>query len=207
MSLGSDPRFVEMNERMCGGLRKAGLPDEPTPALAHLERAASLKFDNQRSALAEIEAALADDPNNARAYSEAGEIKMYLGQGEEGVTDVETALRLSSNDKEAPTWLSHLCWLHTKLAHWEQGIEWCEKAIAAGAPQKSWVLGQLAGAYAWAGREKEAKEVVARLHDVDPNFTVQTYLTNAEHLGGSATYQAQAARAAEGMRKAGVPEE
>jgi TolB-like protein/Flp pilus assembly protein TadD len=28
MSLGSDPRFVEMNERMCEGLRKAGMPAE-----------------------------------------------------------------------------------------------------------------------------------------------------------------------------------
>ena len=28
MSLGGDPRFVEMNERMHDGLRKAGMPEE-----------------------------------------------------------------------------------------------------------------------------------------------------------------------------------
>jgi tetratricopeptide (TPR) repeat protein len=202
-----DPTFKAQWARILECLRKAGLPDEPTTALAHLERAVSLKFDNQSSALAEIEAVLAGDPNNARAHAEAGEIKMYLGRGEEGVVDVETALRLSPNDKEATAWLARLCYLHTKLAHWELGIEWCEKALAAGTPAKSWVLSQLAGAYAWTGRDKEAKEAVARLHDIDPHFTVQTYLTNAEILRGTAGYQAQAARAAEGMRKAGVPEE
>jgi TolB-like protein/Tfp pilus assembly protein PilF len=202
-----NPTFKAQWARIVEGLRKAGLPDEPTPALTHLERAVSLKFNEQSSALAEIEAVLADDPNNARAYAEAGEIKMYLGRAEEGIADVEKALSLSPDDKEVPTWLSRICHLHTKLAHWDQGIESCEKAIAAGTPAKSWVLSQLAGAYAWTGHDKEAKETVARLHDVDPNFTVQTYLTNAEILRGDTTYQAQAARAAEGMRKAGVPEE
>jgi hypothetical protein len=68
------------------------------------------------------------------------------------------------------------------------------------------VLAQLAGAHAWAGHDKEAKEAVVRLHDVDPNFTVQTYLTNADYYDDP-TYKAQAARLAEGMRKAGVLEE
>ena len=101
-------------------------------------------------ALKEVEAVIADEPDNAEALGLAGHVKMYLGRGEEGVADVETALRLSPNDKRAPAWLSRLCYLQTKLANWEAGIEWCEKAIAAGAPEKSWVLSQLAGAYALA---------------------------------------------------------
>jgi hypothetical protein len=92
------------------------------------------------------------------------------------------------------------------LAHWEPGIEWCEKAITADTPEKSWVLGALAGAYGWAGDDKEAKEAVARLRDVDPNFTVQTYLTYADFYDDPA-FKAQMARIAEGMRKAGVQEE
>jgi tetratricopeptide (TPR) repeat protein len=175
--------------------------------MAHLARADSLNNARQpKLALAEVEAVIADDPNNAKAHADAGFYKMYLGRSEEGVADVETALRLDPNGKEAPTWLTRLCYLHTKLAHWGEGIEWCEKAIAAGAPAKSWVLSNLAGAYAWAGRDKEAKEAAARLHNVDPNFTVQTYLTLADFYDDP-TYKAQTARLVEGMRKAEMPEE
>jgi adenylate cyclase len=203
-----DPTFKAQWARIVEGLRKAGLPDEPTAAKAHLARAQALNDNAQKtnSALKEVEAAIAEEPDNAQAHGLAGLLKMYLGRGEEGVADIETALRLSPNDKIAPTWLSRLCYLHTKLANWEAGIEWCEKAIAAGTPEKSWVLGQLAGAHAWLGHDQEAKEAVARLHDLDPHFTVQTYLTNAE-TRDNPTYRAQATRAAEGMRKAGVPED
>jgi adenylate cyclase len=202
-----DPTFKAQWARIVEGLHKAGLPDEQTPAKRHLARAEVLNNDhNASAALKEVEAVIADDPNNAEAQGLAGIAKMYLGRAEEGVADLETALRLSPNDKMAPTWLARLCYLQTKLANWEAGIEWCEKAIAAGTPEKSWVLSQLAGAHAWLGHGKEAKEVVARLHGVDPYFTVQTYLTNAE-TRDNPTYRAQATRAAEGLRKAGVPED
>jgi tetratricopeptide (TPR) repeat protein len=207
----SDPTFKAQWARMVEGLRKAGLPDEPTPVMAHLARADSLNNASQpKSALAEVEAVIADDHSNPKAYADAGYYKMFLGRSEEGVTDVETALRLSPNDKEVPAWFSRLCYLHTMLAHWEQGIEWCEKAIAAETPENSWekpwVLAPLAGAYGWAGHDKGAKEAVARLHDVDPNFTVLTYLTYADYYDDP-TFKAQVARIAEGMRKAGVQEE
>jgi adenylate cyclase len=202
-----DPTFKAQWARIVEGLRKAGLPDEPTAAKAHLVRAEVLASNGHASeALKEAEAVIADDPNNAEARGLAGYVKMYLGRGEEGVADLETALRLSPNDKRVPAWLGRLCYLETKVGNWEAGIEWCEKAIAAGTPEKSWVLSQLAGAYSWLGRDNEAKDAVARLHDLDPHFTVQTYLTNAE-TRDNPTYRAQATRAAEGLRKAGVPEE
>jgi TolB-like protein/DNA-binding winged helix-turn-helix (wHTH) protein len=201
-----DPTFKAQWARIVEGLRKAGLPDEPTTVMAHLARADSLNNARQpKLALIEVEAVIAEDNNN-KAYADAGYYKMYLGRSEEGVADVETALRLNPNDKETPTWLTRLCYLHTKLAHWGQAIEWCEKAITAQTSAKSWVLSQLAGAYAWAGHDKEAKEAVVRLHDLDPNFTVQTYLTNADFYDDP-TFRAQAARLAEGMRKAGMLEE
>ena len=202
-----DPTLKAQWARIVEGLRKAGLPDEPTPVMEHLARANSLNNAPQpKSAFAEVEAVIADDPNNAKANADAGFYKMYLGRSQEGVADVERALRLNPNGKEAPRWLTRLCYLHTKLAHWQQGIEWCEKAIEADTPAKSWALGQLAGAYAWAGHDKEAKEAVVGLHNVDPNFTVETYLTNADFYDDR-TFRAQAARLAEGIRRAGVLEE
>jgi tetratricopeptide (TPR) repeat protein len=203
----SDPTFKAQWARIVEGLRKAGLPDEPTPVMAHLAMANMLyQAHRPKSALAEVETAIADDPDNAKAHADAGYYKMYLGRSEDGIAGLETALRLSPHDGGVPLWQSYLCRGYNLLGRWEQAAEWCEKAIAADTPAKPWVLVQLAGAYAWAGHDKEAKEAVARLHEVDPNFTVQTYLTNADFYDDP-TYKAQAARLAEGMRKAGVPEE
>src|SRR5262249_30215019 len=133
------------------------------------------------------------------------------GRSEEGVADVETALRLSPNDEEAPTWRAYLCILHGKLAQWEQAIQWCDEAekTIAGATWSGWktrALANLAAAYAWAGRDREAKETIERLRILDPHFTALTYQMNID-LRPNPTYRAQTARALEGMRKAGLPEE
>jgi hypothetical protein len=104
------------------------------------------------------------------------------------------------------TWLANLCYLRGKLAQWEQTIEWCEKAMAAGTPQKSRSLANLTAAYAWTGHDKEASETIERLRNVDPHFTALTYQTIIDNRPNP-TYQAQTARVLEGMRKAGLPEE
>ena len=60
-----------------------------------------------------VEAVIADDPNNAKAYAGADYYKMFLGRSEEGIADVERALWLSPTE---PTWLAYLCFLHIELA-------------------------------------------------------------------------------------------
>jgi hypothetical protein len=69
-----------------------------------------------------------------------------------------------------------MCHLHTHLTQWEQAIEWCGKSIASGnASMFPYV--DLAAANAWAGHDKEAKEAVAGLRKLYPDFTVQTWVT------------------------------
>jgi adenylate cyclase len=115
---------------------------------------------------------------------------------------VETAFRLSPRDPGVPGWQFYVCHLHTHLAQWEQAIEWCNKAIAAG----PWMypLVDLAAANAFAGHEKEAKEAVAQLQKVNPGFTVQTWA--GIHWSDDPTFNDQYTRIVEGLRKAGLPE-
>jgi hypothetical protein len=62
-----DPTFKVQWARIVEGLRKAGLPDEPTPTQAHLARAFALSdANNASSAPKEVEAVIADDPNMPR---------------------------------------------------------------------------------------------------------------------------------------------
>ena len=186
----------------CRTSRRAPRGVSPGP-IAELEHGWDL-------ALKEVEAVIVDDPNNAKAHANAGFYKLLLGRSEEGIADVETALRLSPNDDEAPTWLAYLCFLHSHLAQWEQTIEWCRKAEDALPGAHGWsgwktrALADFAAAYAWTGHDKEAREAMERLKLLDLNFTALTVQTNVDT---NPTFQAQTARVLEGMRKAGMPEE
>jgi adenylate cyclase len=184
----------------------AALAIRPHDEWAHMAKAWGFERKQEyRSAIAEAEAAIGDNPNNANAIAYAGFWKMYLGHSEDGVAGVERALRLSPHDFQEPIWQVHLCYLHNHLAQWEQSIEWCERALANNVREREGALGSLAAAYAWAGHDKEAKEAVAELRKLDPSFTLQSVA--ADHPSDDPTYRAQSARIFEGLRKAGLPEE
>jgi adenylate cyclase len=154
-------------------------------------------------ALTETEMAIADDRNNARAYGNAGLYKMNPGHSQDGIVDVETALRLDPHSTDAPLWQSRLCYLRAHLGQWEKAIEQCEKAVAA-KPDDNGSLADLAAAYAWAGHDKEAKETAAKLQARDPKFLqgIHTYVDAHD----DPTYKAEMERLIEGLRKAGLPE-
>jgi TolB-like protein/class 3 adenylate cyclase/Tfp pilus assembly protein PilF len=179
---------------------------QPQNSSAHAAKAWLLSVKPPRrypQAIAEAEAAIADDNNNADAHARAGFWKMFIGHSEDGFAGVETALRLSPRDPSVWNWQYFICHLHAHLAQWEQAIEWCRKAIT-GNPKNWYTYVDLAAANAWAGHEKEAREAAAQLQELYPGFTVQTWA--GIHWTENATFNAQYARIVEGLRKAGVPE-
>jgi adenylate cyclase len=153
--------------------------------------------------IAGYETAIALDPNYADAHANAGFQRIYLGRSEEGFAGIETAFRLSPRDRSVSWWQYFMCHLHTHLEHWEQSIEWCNKATA-GMPEVFYPYVDLAAAHAFAGHDKEAKEAAAQLQKLYPGFTVQTLL--GWHWTDDPTFNAQYQRLAEGLRKAGVPD-
>jgi tetratricopeptide (TPR) repeat protein len=179
----------------------AAVPDD---SAAHRVKAWLFYAERQwPQAIAEADAAIADNPNNAQAHAARGFFEVYLGRAEDGFSRLETAFRLSPRDPDVPYWQHQVCVLHNFLAQWEQAIEWCGKALA-GAPENLYAWVHLAAANAWAGHEKEAREAVAQLQKIYPGFTVQTYATM--HYSDDPTYKAQRSRTVEGLRKAGLPE-
>ena len=163
-------------------------------------------FFNERQwgpAVAQAEAAIALDNNNARAHAWATFWRMFLGHAEDGFAGVETALRLSPRDLDVPWWQFYMCALHAQLAQWERAIEWCDKSVA-GMPEVWYPLVGLAAANAWAGRDKEARDAAAQLQKVYPGFTVQTWA--GIRWTEDPTFNGQNQRIIEGLRKAGLPE-
>ena len=146
---------------------------EPDNSAAHMVKGDLFFDDHQiRPAIAEAEAAIQFDPNNADAHAQASFWNMFVGRSEDGFTGVETALRLSPRDPLKPFWQFYMCHLHTHLAQWEEAIDWCGKSISNDA-RNFYPLVDLAAANAWAGHDKEAKEAAAQLQKVYPGFTVQ----------------------------------
>ena len=181
----------------------AALALRPDDSEAHLIKALLFERKSQwRSAIAEAETAIADDPNNARAIATATFYRMFVGHAEDGIAGQETALRLSPRDPMAPIWQVHLCYLYNHLAQWEQSIEWCEKALANNVKEKAGALAALAVANALAGHDREAKQAVAELRKVDPNWQTGAGVPQSD----DPTFIAQQARIVEGLRKAGLLE-
>jgi adenylate cyclase len=182
----------------------AALGLQPDDSWAHSSKAFVLFAERQwKPAVAQAEAAIALDRNNARNHAFAGFWKMFLGQSEDGFAGVEAAFRLSPRDPNVPWWQFYTCALHASLAHWEQAISWCEKSVANN-PQAWYPLVVLAAANAWAGRDTEAKEAAGQLQKVYPGFTVQTW--SGIHWSDDPTFNTQNQRIIEGLRKAGLPE-
>ena len=185
-------------------LADSALALQPDDAWAHMAKAQVFFTKRQwKAAISQAEAALADDPNNASAHANFSFWNMFLGHSEDGFAGIETALRLSPRDPGVTTWQFYMCHLHTHLAQWEKAIEWCGKSIASG-NDSMYPYVDLAAANAWAGHDNEAKEAVAQLRKLYPDFTVQSWA--GIHWSDDPTFNEQYARIVEGLRKAGLPE-
>jgi adenylate cyclase len=177
----------------------------PEIARAHFAMSSSLWANKQiDGAIAEAEAAIAINPNLAEAYARVGYFKVYLGRAAEGFPGVETALRLSPRDPGRWWWEYNICSLHWHLEQWDQAIEWCRKSIAA--QPTTFNYSALAAAYAWTGRDAEARAAVVELLKLKPGYTGQQWMNSVKKLSDNPTYQRELQPVLEGLRKAGLPE-
>ena len=175
----------------------------PDYAQAHHAKGCALSLKKQYdAAIAEYEAAIANDRNFADAYANATYLNIYKGHAAEAFSGVETALRLSPRDPFRAGWEYWICHLHTHLMQWDQAIEWCRKAVATYPFELAYI--DLAADYAWAGREADARAAVAELLKLSPGYTVQKF-ANIK-LTDNPTFNREFQRIVDGLRKAGLRE-
>jgi adenylate cyclase len=135
-----------------------------------------------------------------------GWYRLFLGRAAEAFSGVETATRLSPRDPVRPFWEYFICHLHSHLAQWEQALDHCRLA-AQGLPNVWYPQLDLVLVNAWLGRDAEAKVAVANLLKLMPGFTVQSMIAWGARYSDNPVYNQQIAHMAEGLRKAGFPEE
>jgi adenylate cyclase len=113
------------------------------------------------------------------------------------------ALRLGPRDPGRSQWGWEVCHLHAHLAQWDQAIEWRQKLLTNYPQYFPYV--DLAAAFAWTGRDADARASVAELLKLKPGFTVQQWVNRKR--SDNPTYLREEQPILEGLRKAGLREQ
>ena len=144
--------------------------------------------------------AVAANPNDSLAWLHKGMLHAFCGQAEAGVDDTERALALSPLDPMKYYYDSLGASAAATAGRYERAIELAERSLEANCLHTS-TLRVLAISQTLCGRGDDARNTVARLLALEPDFTVQRFLARAP---GADFDVGQ--RFAGALREAGVPE-
>jgi TolB-like protein len=156
-------------------------------------------------AIAECERALALDRNFAFAHATTGMHKLHLDRAEETEAHVLEALRLSPRDALLNGWFAQAGFAKDFLCCYEEAVAWQRRSIDAN-PNYPTSHFHLAIALAHLGRLEEARAAAQVGLALAPHFTIASYLA-ANKFSDSPAHLAWRERQADGLRKAGLPEE
>ena len=151
-------------------------------------------------AAALIDRALVLNPNLAAAWLRSSWVRVYLGEPERVIEHAARAMRLSPLDPFLSGMQGATAFAHFFAGRYEQASAWSEKALRE-QPHYLTALRVAAASSALAGRLEEARQAIARLHQLDPALRVSNLkdripLRRPEDIS----------RYEDGLRKAGLPE-
>lgn len=192
----SDPQFDRTEAvRLLRLILSIGDSDPETLAWASIISAFMVGDSESETEMAERAVAL--NPNSYFAWSGRGWVCRIAGLPEEAVQSFERAIRLSPLDPTLHRVLVGMGMAFIELCRFDEAITVGKKALRQN-PSFSVAYHCLAAAFAHLRRDAEAQEAAARLLEVDPAFTISSWIAR----GG----QSNAKLLTEGLRKAGLPE-
>jgi adenylate cyclase len=141
--------------------------------------------------------AVALNPNSFNAWHLRGWVYRIAGLAEEAVRSFERAIRMSPVDPLLHRLSVGIGMAFIELRRFDEAIAASRKALRHN-PAHLGAYRCLASAFAHLGRDAEAREAAPRVLEVDPAFTISSWIAR----GG----QSNAKLLIEGLRKAGLPE-
>jgi adenylate cyclase len=141
--------------------------------------------------------AVALNPNSYLAWNLRGWVYRNAGPPEEAIRSFERAIRVSPVDPELHRSFTGLGYALIELRRFDEAIIAGKKAQRQNS-SFSPAYRCLASAFAHLGREAEAREAAARVLELDPAFSISTWIAR----GGQSNIELLT----EGLRKAGLPE-
>jgi adenylate cyclase len=140
--------------------------------------------------------AVALNPNSFLAWNGKGWVYRVAGLPEEALQSFERSVSISPVDPYLHSTFSGMGYVLIELGRFDEAIVSGKKAQRQNS-SFSPAYRCLASAFAHLGRDAEAHEAAARLLEVDPTFTISTWIAR----GG----QSNSKLVIEGLRKAGLP--
>jgi adenylate cyclase len=141
--------------------------------------------------------AVALNPNSFNAWHYRGWVYKNAGLSEEAVRSWERAMRVSPVDPLLHRSLGGMGTALIELRRFDEAVAAGKKALRQNSSHSA-IYRCLVSAFAHLGRDDEAREAAARLLEVDPAFTISSWIAR----GG----QSNSKLLIEGLRKAGLPE-
>jgi len=179
---------------------------DPTPLAHQVASAMLLHAHKHDEAIAEAKRAIAGDPNDADGYVSLANALSFTGKASEALELVERAIRL--NPHFPPYYLYQLGLARFGMKRLDEAAASLERALALNRDDY-WSLRLLLATYGLLGRREDA----AKLLEMIKRNEKRGWIAFFDPLTvRAATYwypfaePADAARFAEGLRKAGVPE-
>jgi tetratricopeptide (TPR) repeat protein len=148
-----------------------------------------------------VDRALALNPNLANCWQWGGLVKIWLGELDEAIARFERAMRLGPLNPYL--WISQLGAAHAHLlaGHYDEASAWAETALQ-NAPDHPAVLRIHAASNALGGRPERARRSIRRLLERNPAVRI----SSLKYVLGPYRRVEDAAKVAEGLRRAGLPE-
>jgi adenylate cyclase len=170
-------------------LQKAIALDDSN-AEAHSQLAFVYIFNNQNEkALEQAEKAVFLDPNSSTAHYGMGKVLTFANRDEEAISEYKKAIRLNPFPPNSYFWSLGLS--YAGIEHYEEAIEWCEKAIRQ-EPESLMARVMMTVVYSWSGRDDDARAEAAEVLRINPNFSLERFARRA------------APELTEALRKAGL---
>jgi adenylate cyclase len=198
---------AETDKRYAAELIDRALAKQPRSALAHTVKGETIRFGNPEAAIAEYDAALQIDPNYPPAYLSKGSALILSGRAREAFSPVQIALRLSPKDPLAFNMHYQVCHAHLHLREYAEAIDECRQSIILN--KEFWyAYPDLVVGYSETGQAEQARQALAALYQIRPEFTVQRFQQLAFTLSSNPQFRKEFDEIlVEGMRTAGVREQ
>lgn len=155
---------------------------------------------NLQIGAANIDRALALDPNSAAAWHLSGWVRLYLGDPETAVAHMARAMRLDPLGPMEIGMINGTAAAHFLAGRYDEAAEWAERAVHAAADYAP-ALRMAAASFALSGKSAQAKSAMDRMRRTDDELRCSTARPVVPFRG-----ERDIVRYIEGLRRAGLPE-
>jgi adenylate cyclase len=191
-----DPQF-ERKEAVRLARLALSIDDSDPDILALAAVTSAYMIGDPESEIEMADRAVVLNPNSFNAWHYRGWVYRIAGLPEEAVPSFERAVRMSPIDPLLHRSLTGMGLAFIELRRFDEAVVAGKKALRQN-PSYSLAHRCLASAFAHLGRDAEAREAAARVLELDPAFTISSWIARGGYSNAKLLI--------EGLRKAGLPE-